>query len=166
MSLGIGLNGRGTDIGYDVSIFCVEMLMGVEIVRKYNLASRSVMTRRLTSVEGERDIGTLSPLVVVEGPVFVVGWLTRRTASSHRLHNCDFWNNLNTPFRPLHEPSLPPHDREAVLSKCSFWQWFSQDVRHLIVRRRSIYDDFLTLNVLTEMVECFVDMFGAWSHFR
>ena len=54
--------------------------MGVEIVRRYHPASWSAMTRRLTSVEVEGDIGTFSPLVVVEGPVFVVGWLTRRTA--------------------------------------------------------------------------------------
>ena len=50
--------------------------MGVEIVWRYHLASWSAMTHRLTSVEVEGDLGTLSPLVMVEGPVLVVGWLT------------------------------------------------------------------------------------------
>ena len=54
--------------------------MGVEIVQRYHLASWSAMTRRLTSVEVQGNIGTLSPLVFVEGPIFVVGWLTRRMA--------------------------------------------------------------------------------------
>ena len=62
--------------------------------------------------------------------------------------------------------SLPPHDGEVVPDKISFRQRLSQYVRHLIVRGRSVHDDFLMLNILTEMVECLVDMFCALTHFQ
>ena len=70
--------------------------MGVENVRRYQQASWSAMTRRLTSVEVEGDIGTLSPLVVVKGTYSWLHGSLEGQRTGHRPHNFDFWNNLNT----------------------------------------------------------------------
>ena len=56
------------------------MLMGVVLVWRYHLAWWLAITRRHNSVKVEGDIWTLSPLVVVEGPAFVVGGLILRMA--------------------------------------------------------------------------------------
>ena len=61
--------------------------------------------------------------------------------------------------------SLPPHDGEAVPDKDSLRQRLSENVRHLFVRGRSVRDYCLTFDMLTEMVECLDDIFGAWAHF-
>ena len=54
--------------------------MGVVLMRRYHLARWSAMTRRHNSVKVEGDIWTLSPLVMVEGPVFMVVRLMLRMA--------------------------------------------------------------------------------------
>ena len=63
-------------------------------------------------------------------------------------------------------PPLPPHDGWALPDKNSFRDRLSENVRRLLVSGRSVDDDFLMFDMLTEMVERLVDMFGAWAHFR
>ena len=57
------------------------------------------MTCRRNSVRVEGVICTMSPLVVVEGPLLVVEGQQR---AEHQPHYFDFVNYSNTPFHPLH----------------------------------------------------------------
>ena len=123
-----------------------------------------IMTGLHNSVKVEGLICTMSPLVVVEGPLLEVEELMSRTACRPPPALFEFLNLFEHSL-PSAACSLPPHDWPAVPDKNSFGKWFSENVCHLLIHGRSVHDDFLSFDMLKEMVKRFVDVFSVRAHF-
>ena len=78
----IGLLGRSL---VALIVICVGTVSGIMFVGRYRPVWLFVMTRHHNSVRAEGGIWTMSPLVVVEGPVFVVVGLMLRMAHGRLL---------------------------------------------------------------------------------